>query len=76
MKEVGCVHSMGVSSHSSNTLGCQCTVPRKKRNVGAMLLIEQIDTPFGYISPFSAGSLKSYLLCHFSLNWTLYLELE
>lgn len=49
MKEVDCVHFMGVSSHSSNTLGCQGTVTAlyhggEEMLVSVMLAIEQVGT--------------------------------
>lgn len=54
MKEVDCVHSMGVSSHSSNTLDCQRTVNSlslggEETLLTVMLVIEQMDIKYDHI---------------------------
>lgn len=79
MKEVDCVHSMGVSSHSSNTLDCQRTVNSlslggEETLLTVMLVIEQMDIKYDtppHTTTFSKGQLRLYLLCHSTLIWTL-----
>lgn len=66
MKEVDCVHCMGVSSHSSNTSGCQRTVNalyhgEEEMLVSVMLVIEKVGTANIHISAISTGLLKLYL---------------
>lgn len=77
MREVNCVHCMGVSSHSSNTLDCQRTVNALCRGGGkelwirVMLVTEQVGTTYTHISAICNGQLKLYLLCLSTLNRTL-----
>lgn len=75
MKEVDCVHCMGVSSQFKRIrlpANSEHTVLWRRRNVSVMLVIEEVGTANTHISAISTGLLKLYLLCHLStLNWTL-----
>lgn len=63
-----CVRCMGVSSHSSNTLGCQWTVHlsyqrrREEMLVGVMIVTERVGTSERHFCFLTEGSLKLYLL--------------
>lgn len=74
MKEVDCVHSMGVASRSSNTLHWQRTVNALYRGgeemcIRVKLVTEQVDTTDPLLSAASNGQLRLYL--HSTLNRTL-----
>lgn len=72
MKEVDCVHCMGVSSHSSNTLGCQRRVNAVYRGGGEVLVGVVLKLLSGWAPrtpippPFLKGPLLN--LCLLSFN--------